>query len=217
MLKSPWNLLYSLAIVRIVQTPAAIALILCIVGATSADDPSQIDDQGAIKAGTILFLVVFILISTLAVGAMIGLRVTGRGERRLLRIVSMSLPFLLIRIIYSFAAVFSDDVNFSLANGSTKAVLINLFMVRVEEMIIVGIYLWGGLRHQAVPRQDDGTERSAAERMRYRAERGDFGFGKLGMVSLAAHSIFEMFSRRDSEDESRDAETGRTRKRANHK
>ncbi|KAH6884243.1 hypothetical protein B0T10DRAFT_551138 [Thelonectria olida] len=208
-LKSPWNIIFSLAIVRIVQTPAAIALILCIIGATSATDPSEIDDQGTVKAGTILYLIVFVLISLLVIGAMIGLRTTERGEGRLLGAVAMSLPFLLIRIIYSLVAIFGNDKSFSTANGSTKAALINLFMVRIEEMVVVGIYLWGGLRQQPVPRNDDGTERSKVERMRYRTERGDFGFGKLGIASLAAHSIFEMLSPTETADDQREQRRGR--------
>jgi hypothetical protein len=177
------------------------------------DDPSEIDDQGTVKAGTILYLIVFVLISLLVIGAMIGMRTTERGEGRLLGAVATSLPFLLIRIIYSLVAIFGNNENFSAANGSTQAALINLFMVRIEEMVVVGIYLWGGLRQQPVPRNDDGTKRSKVERMRYRAGRGDFGLGKLGIASLAAHSIFEMFSPTETAADQREQRRGPTRQR----
>ncbi|KAK1980412.1 hypothetical protein LZ30DRAFT_723426 [Colletotrichum cereale] len=193
-LESPWNTIFSLVILRIVQVPAAIALILCIVGATSIDNPSEINDQVTVQAGIVLYLVVLILILLLVVGANFGMRTTEQGEARLLRVVVMSLPFLFIRIVYSLVGTFGKNEDFSVGNSSTKSALINLFMVRVEEMAVVAIYLWGGLLQRPVPRNEDDMDRSMAERMRFRTYRGDFDSGKLGIVSLAAHSIFEMLS-----------------------
>lgn len=185
-------MLFSLCAVRIVQVPAAIALILCIVGGVSANSPAEIGDQDTLKAGIVLYLVVFILLVLLITGAAVGRRKTARGERRLLWAVAISLPILFIRIIYSLLAVVSNKAVFSVMSGSTSAIMTELFMGRIEEMIVVLIYLWAGVTQDAVPDHGDGVQRSKGEKLLYRAERGDFGTGKLGVASFAAHGIVSM-------------------------
>ncbi|KAF7556931.1 hypothetical protein G7Z17_g1057 [Cylindrodendrum hubeiense] len=192
-LKAPWNFLFSLGAVRIVQVPAAIALILCIVGGTSADNPAEIGDQDTVKAGVVLYLIVLVLLALLTLGAAIGRRKTGRGERKLLVAVSISLPVLVIRIIYSFLVVFCKKPVFSVATGSTASVMTGLFMGRIEEMVVVLVYLWAGFTQEVVPETDDGVQRTKGEKLAYRAGRGDFGTGKLGAVSFAAHALIAMF------------------------
>ncbi|KAK7418736.1 hypothetical protein QQX98_003754 [Neonectria punicea] len=192
-LETPWNLLFSFGVVNVVQVPAAVALILCIVGGASADNPAEIEDQTTTRAGVVLFLIVFILLALLVVGAVVGRKTTGRGEGRLLCAVAVSLPVLLIRIIYSFLAVFSKSSHFSIASGSTPSVLTELFMARIEEMVVVLVYLWAGLSREAVPDKDGGFKRSRQEKFLHRAGRGDFGGGKLGAASLAAHTLIGAF------------------------
>ncbi|KAI5456032.1 hypothetical protein BGZ63DRAFT_418067 [Mariannaea sp. PMI_226] len=210
-LESPWNTIFSFGVIKAVQTPAAIALILCIVGATSANNPAEIGDQGPVKAGIVLYLVVFVFILLLTAVAAVGIRMTKRGEAKLLRAVAMSLPFLLVRIIYSLLSIFSDNANFSTASGSWKSAVIEIFMVRIEEMSVMAIYLWVGVRQKATPSNDDGTERTMAERLRYRTERGDFGYGKLGLISLAANAIFEMLPPKEGANQEPDLTQGGVR------
>ncbi|KAK7417298.1 hypothetical protein QQZ08_011678 [Neonectria magnoliae] len=50
-LETPWNLLFSFGVVKVVQIPATVALILCIVGGASADKPAEIEDQTTTQAG----------------------------------------------------------------------------------------------------------------------------------------------------------------------
>ncbi|KPM42693.1 hypothetical protein AK830_g3893 [Neonectria ditissima] len=192
-IKTPWNLEFSFCVVKTVQVPAAVALILCIVGGVSADTPAEIGDQSTTQAGVILFLIVLVLIVLLTVGAAVGRNTTGRGEGRLLGAVAVSLPMLLIRIIYSFLVVFSKDSHFSMASGSTSSILTDLFMARIEEMLVILVYLWAGITQEAVPENDGGVKRSKEEKLLYRAGRGDFGGGKLGMASLAVHTLVGLF------------------------
>ncbi|KAH7140273.1 hypothetical protein B0J13DRAFT_596561 [Dactylonectria estremocensis] len=200
-LKTPWNIIFSLGAVRVVQLPAAIALILCIVGGVSADNPTEIRDQDTVKAGVILYLIVLFLLFLLVVGAAVARRKTERGEHRLLCAVAISLPVLLIRVIYSLLAVFSKQPVFAAMSGSTSSVMTELFMGRIEEMVVVLVYLWVGITQEIVPSHDDGVQRSKGGKFLYRAERGDFGTGKLGVVSLAAHAIITML-RGNKEDQS---------------
>lgn len=184
LLKRPFNFVFSLFITKIVQIPAVIALILCIVGATSANTPADITNQDTVKAGVVVYLVVFVLLILLMTGAYIARCMTERrGESALLHVVALSLPLLLIRIVNSLLLVFDTQFQNSAAEASTSAVLTALFMARIEEMIVVLLYLYAGLTQKVVPEKEDG-ERSNKEKVAYRAARGDFGGGKLGVVSL---------------------------------
>ena len=182
-LKQPWNTMFSLVLLKLIQTPAAVALILCIVGATNASDPSQIESESTVHIGIILYTVVYVALFVLAIGSMLGRRMTGRGEVPLIIAVLCTLPFLAVRLLYALLAAFSHDNKFNPASGSTT---VALFMDTLPEMIVVVIYLVVALKTPAVPRAKDGESHTAGETLMYRAGRGDFGFGKLGLLSLAA-------------------------------
>jgi hypothetical protein len=168
---------------RAVQIPAIVALILCIVGATSAATPEQIEGQSTVHIGIILFAVVFGLLVLLDGGAIIASRMTQRGEVLLIVGVTLALPFLAVRLVYSLLVAFAHDKQFNLATGSQT---ISLCMETLEEMAVVLIYLITGLRSPPVPKTQDGQQRSTGGTLGYRAGRGDFNGGRLGLISLAA-------------------------------
>lgn len=116
-LKSPWNILFSFVILRAVQTPAAVGFILGIVGATSADSIDTVEKQTTIRVGVVLYLVVLVTIVVLAVGAASGRRSTHRGEVQLLAAVGLSLPILLVRIVYSLLGCFLPSKSSTLSLG----------------------------------------------------------------------------------------------------
>jgi hypothetical protein len=180
MLKQPWGSMFSLFGVKIVHTPAVVALILCIVGATSAPTPEQIDAQTTVHVGIVLYLVVLIMLTMLAVGALIGHREIEDGEPRIVVAVLCALPFIFIRLLYSLLSVFSGSSKFNILTGSQT---ITLFMSVLPEMVVAIIYIATGLKLKAVPANADS---SPANRLAYRAGRGDFGLGRLGLFSLAA-------------------------------
>ncbi|CAM1504841.1 Fc.00g024320.m01.CDS01 [Cosmosporella sp. VM-42] len=201
-LEMPWSTVFSLVVLKAVQTPAAVALILCIVGAVSADTPADIANEGTVKAGVILFLIVLILLGLLAAGAAVVRHMTQRrGEGKLLAAVVTSLPFLLIRLIHSLLLIFSSSFQASAAKSSTSSVLTELFMAKIEEMIVVSLFLWAGITHTAVPKNGDGTKRSKKEMLAYRAGRGDFGRGKFGLVSMAISAAVSMLQKKDDEED----------------
>jgi hypothetical protein len=181
-LKQPWSTFFSLIILKAVQIPAAVALILCIVGATSANTPADIDSEITVHIGVILFAVVFGALVLLEGGAILGRRMTGRGEDALLFSVAVALPFLAVRVLYSIFAAFSHDQQFNPATGSET---VALFMEVLEEMAVVLIYICAGLSLKTVPEGD----RSAGEKVGYRFGRGDFGRGKLGLLSLGIAAV----------------------------
>ncbi|KAM0253652.1 hypothetical protein ACHAQJ_007164 [Trichoderma viride] len=209
-LELPWNLVFGFFIAKIVQLPTVVALILCIVGATSANTPADIANQDTIKAAVIVYLIVLILLAILTMVAGIMSCMTNRHvESTMLNVVAVSLPFLLLRLIHSLLLVFSKKFQDSAAKGSTSSVIAELCMARVEEMIIVLLFLYAGLTQQAVPERENGT-RSNGEKLTYRAARGDFSGGKLGVVSLLIAAAGAL-SRKESHEQVRkqqDAESG---------
>jgi hypothetical protein len=188
--------MFSLVLLKLIQTPAAVALILCIVGATSANSPAQIESESTVHIGIILYTVVYVALLLLTLGSMLGRRMTGRGEMSLILAVSLALPFLAVRVLYALLAAFSHNKQFNPVTGSTTTAL---FMDTFQEMIVVLIYLVAAIKTPAIPQATNGEKRSAGETLAYRAGRGDFGFGKLGLLSLAA-AAGQAFSSRNQND-----------------
>jgi hypothetical protein len=165
-----------------IQIPAAIALILCIVGATNAKDAAGIESEQTVHIGIILYTVVFVALVLLTVGAALGTRVTRRGEPILILAVSFALPFLAVRIIYAILAAFSHKADFNPATGSKT---IALCMDTLEEMVVVAVYIVAAIKLEVVPRLPNGERRGTRSTLMHRAGRGDFSTGKLGLFSLA--------------------------------
>ncbi|KEF58207.1 uncharacterized protein A1O9_06133 [Exophiala aquamarina CBS 119918] len=209
MLQQPWNTIFSLVVLRLVQTPALVALILCVVGATSANDPTEIYNEVTIKIGVILFAVVFAMLCLMCVIASIAARRTKRGEGQLIMAVAFALPFLLVRVIYALVAAFGHNVDFQIGNESTAAVTISLFMEVLEECVVVFIYIVTGLKLPAVPIPNA----SNGEGVSYRLGRGDFGGGKLELLSLGA-AVMDGVTRKSKSnrhDQARQDDVERTR------
>ena len=192
-LKQPWSTIFSLIVVKIVNVPATIALVLCIVGATSASSPAQIESESTVKIGIVLYAVVLVLLAILTVGAYLARRKTGEGEGLLVFAVMCALLPLSVRLLYSLLSIFSHLSTFNLATGSETA---TLFMSVLEEMMVVVIYIATGLKLPAVPK---GAADSPKGTMAYRFGRGDFGTGRLGLISFGT-AAFQTFKDRQSED-----------------
>jgi hypothetical protein len=74
----------------------------------------------------------------LTLGAAVEWRRTQRGEGALIVSVALTLPFLVVRIVYSILVVFSHNSRFSIVNGNYT---INLFMEVLPEAVVVLIYI----------------------------------------------------------------------------
>ncbi len=207
-MKQPWSTIFSLVIVKIVHIPAVVGLILCIVGATSAPSPANINSESTIKIGVVLFAVVLAMLTALTLGACIAKRKTGEGEGLLVFAVMCALPFLFVRLLYALLSVFSHSKLLSPATGSTGSETAALFMSVLEEMIVVVIYIATGLKLSSVP---VGAADSLGGTLAYRFGRGDFGTGKLGVFSLGT-AVFHAFgTKSDEEGQQRASERARTK------
>lgn len=182
---------------KIVHVPAVVALILCIVGATSASSPAKIESESTVHIGIILYTVVLAMLVALTFGACLAKRRTGEGEGILVFAVLCALPFIFVRLLYALLAAFSHLNSFDPVTGSRTA---ELFMSVLEEMVVVVIYIATGLKLPAVP---TGAADSPGGTLAYRFGRGDFGTGKLGIFSLGT-AVFQTFNnRRDEESQDR--------------
>ena len=72
-----------------------------------------------------------------------------KGEHRLIIAVAISVPFILIRLIYSLLVVFANNRRFNIVTGS---VTINLVMAVLEEFVVTILCISVGLSLQVRPK-----------------------------------------------------------------
>lgn len=148
---------YRSRFLQLLQLPAVVALIICIVGGSDMTN-SSISEQSTgkklIKAGLIIFLLIYIclfLLTAISVGEINSLP---SSEKRVLLAVIAALPLLGVRILFALLAYFSTISTFSLFNGS---VLVRAFMAILEEILIVIAYTLAGVlvpKHSEARRGD---------------------------------------------------------------
>lgn len=119
-----------------------VGLILSIVGQTASSDPTNGLVNAKTKIGLIMFLIAWVGLCILLL--LVGSRYRGieDGEHRLLLAVGLSIPLLLVRLIYSLLVAFTQNPSFNMITGN---VTIMLVMDVLEEIIIVLICLGIGL------------------------------------------------------------------------
>ena len=143
---------YRSRFLQILQLPAAIALIICIVGGSDLTDNSvseQSTGKKLIKAGLIIFLIIFICLFLLIAKSASEISGLPSSEKRVLAALILALPLLGVRILFSLLAYFSTISTFSPTNGN---VLVRAFMAVLEEILIVITYTLAGL---LVPKYSD--------------------------------------------------------------
>ena len=172
-------MLFSFFLLRAIQTPCGIGLVLCIVGATQAANFELIYQQTLLRVGVILFVVVAVVLALLyAIGAII-YRKTGKGERPLVIALAIALPLLISRVAFSLALCFGTGHVFT---SSSDKEYLTLFLADIEEMAVTLTYIVAGVRMSSVPKEEGQGQGS---RLAYRTQRGDFGGGRAGLITLA--------------------------------
>ena len=136
---------YRSRFLQLLQLPAMIALVICIVGGSDLTD-SSVSEQNTgkklIKAGLIIFLVIYICLFLLIAKSVGEISSIPSGEKRVLFVLIVSLPLLGVRILFSLLAYFSTISTFSPINGN---VLVRAFMSILEEILIVIAYALAGI------------------------------------------------------------------------
>ncbi|KAF3003265.1 hypothetical protein E8E14_003351 [Neopestalotiopsis sp. 37M] len=146
--------------VRLVQLVVLVGLILTSVGGSQAG--SNYADTGIYtmpdlsKAGLGLMIAGFVLTVLAAVQVFLQISHAELGEKRLALAVGLSLPFVLIRLAYSAATVYSDNPKF---NQLTGDISIQIGMAVVMEMIAIAILEGFGLTLNKIEKVADTQSR----------------------------------------------------------
>lgn len=140
-----------------------IALILGIVGGVNAGNAASKSPTGAAptqtlsKVATAIFIVCYIATVLSTIITSLSISHAEEGEKRLLLAISLSLPFLAIRLIYSCIATFTTNKHFSLLTGSAW---ILLFVALLPELVVVVFYETTGLTLRAIPKDVHGNHQA---------------------------------------------------------
>jgi len=136
-------------ILHLLQLVVIVGLILGIVGGVNASSTLastgvyQVQSISKVSVGLFIGSFVIFVIITIATSFVISR--ARPGEKRILAAVGFSLPFLLVRLIYSAISTFAGTPSF---NSVTGNVTIYLCMALIEELIIVITYEACGLTLQ---------------------------------------------------------------------
>lgn len=106
---------------RLLQLLGMIALILTIIGIsdeTSSTSDSSSSGNTMRRAGVILFAVLYIILVGICAHQWTQIRTVMRYRKQLLKAVSIALPFLAVRTLYSVLSTFSSS-SFSITSTST--------------------------------------------------------------------------------------------------
>jgi hypothetical protein len=118
-------------------------LILFIIGATSNTSPEGLTQiNSKTKIGMDIFIVSFLLLCLLLLVLASRRHQIEDGEHRLLGAVAISMPLLLVRLIYSILVIYVHSSTWNQLTGNVTAMLI---MSVLTELVIVAIYLGTGM------------------------------------------------------------------------
>ncbi|KAK1147223.1 hypothetical protein N8T08_001962 [Aspergillus melleus] len=122
------------------------AFILGIVGATSLPDSdfagfTTTKVPSALVASVILDLIAFVSITVCTGSLCFHSQCISSAEKRLLIAAAVSLPFLLVRVVYSALCVFFDNMEFHWFKG---CLLVFIIMAVAMEMLAVATYACAG-------------------------------------------------------------------------
>ena len=134
-----------------------VGLILSIVGGTKLEtsnpDSDTVHDAAQFsQIGSILFLVTFILCAVVVALTGLKFRYLLRSDIGLYLAASLSIPFLLVRIIYVMLVSYNIEDSSSAFNSTTGNIFIQAFMSTFEEFVVVIMYLAAGIMTPAVSR-----------------------------------------------------------------
>ena len=139
--------LISTRVLKFIELVLLVALILGIVGGINASEDVT-KNGGVYKVPTIskvasgLFIASYAAIVVATILITFSVRRAEAGEKRILVAIAFSLPFLLVRLIYSTITTFSHSKLFSPLSGS---IVILVCMALIEEFVIVAVYEGTGL------------------------------------------------------------------------
>lgn len=148
-----WRGFVTKPVLVVVQITVVVGLVFGIKGGIDAE--SQFSETGQFsygslsKASVALFIIVYVLTLVGAVGLFSPTINSGfPNEKRMLLAISASLPFLLVRIVYSCLSTFTTNPQFSQIDGNPTILLV---MALIMEMVTIFLYEVMGLLLRKTP------------------------------------------------------------------
>lgn len=161
---------------RLIGLIVTVALVLGVIGSRKASQnlgtTGQYEPSSLSTAGIALIIVAYVLL--VASTALCGLQASHAqpGEKRLMLAVAVSLPFMLVRLIFAAVTTFSNSGSFSVMDGNVN---VQLGMAVIMEMLVVGIIEGIGITVQKSPSPmtaEHGPLRQSDEDTSYPMEEG---------------------------------------------
>lgn len=145
---------------RLIQLVLLVGMILAIAGGcnVSVDANGVYHTPITSKVGVIMYIVGFVALTLVYLLSVPNTSVVPDKERRVPIAITLALPFLLVRLLYSVLSVFIHDHLFNIATGSAS---VRISMSVVEEFVVVAVYAIIGL---LVDRLDDASKGPIASR-----------------------------------------------------
>ncbi|GJP87565.1 hypothetical protein AlacWU_00464 [Aspergillus niger] len=130
------------AFFRLIGLLTLAGMVLCIVGSSMSSSLQGITNSIEAKVGDVLYVIAWACLCVLLL--VVGSKYASieDGEHRLLLAVGISVPLLLVRLIYSLLSVFTHNPTFNMLTGNVTVFLV---MAVLEEIVIVGICLGVGM------------------------------------------------------------------------
>ena len=130
---------------QLLHLPAVVATIVALVGGSDLTNDSvstQITGKKLIKAGLVIFLLIYICLFPLVAKSASELKALPSDEKRILLALIVAMPLLAVRILFALLAYFSTISAFSPFDGN---MVVRVFMGILEELVIVIAYTLAGL------------------------------------------------------------------------
>ncbi|KAJ9388386.1 hypothetical protein DTO063F5_2717 [Paecilomyces variotii] len=137
----------SLRVFRIMYIFPALAIVLLSAGGSeisSLQASSRNTGLALLKAGAVLFLVTAVFLCFVSAAFLARTSRIRCEDRKLMSAVVGSLPFLVVRVLYSVLVEFNYDDQGSVFSPTAGDIWARVFMEALEEWVIVALYLVAG-------------------------------------------------------------------------
>ncbi|KAI1102832.1 hypothetical protein F4804DRAFT_311816 [Jackrogersella minutella] len=163
---------------RLVQLLALVGLILGIIGGSDSGSDFSTTGKWTIstlsKVGTGLTIAAFVLLALSTAAVAMQLSYIEAGEKRLVLIVGLCLPFILVRLAYAAETVYGNNPDFSQLTGNVN---IQLGMAVIMEIIAVAIIEAIGITLEKIPKSQGPSVAPAGYQQPWQQREADHEMG----------------------------------------
>lgn len=136
-------------LLRLTTIAGFVGLIIGIAGVSIIDTNKPFKPNIEMKAAIAIFLALFVVMIflTLILAMQLG-NAMHKWQKKLFMAIVLGWPFLLVRLVYSAVADFSDDQRFSIVNGDDTIYLCMDVLEEIVAMAICVAFGWSALKEK---------------------------------------------------------------------